>query len=108
MHFRKDIQHQLYSDADDRSIFTALRGHYRDIMERLEQGRVAAQQLGRIFMNAACDDLAPRIAGELVLPLLQKRWDEAARQFAEEKARQAQEEIIALMEVRWNISSLRM
>ena len=98
--FRKDVHHQLYTEADDINIFGALREHYRDIMVRLEEGRVAAQHLERAFLNAACDDLELRVAGELVLPLLQERLDEAARQFAEDKARQAQEEIIALMEVR--------
>lgn len=52
-------------------------------------------------MNVACDDPGAAIGSQLVLPLLQDRLDGAALEYKAERAKMAEEEIIA-MEVRWN------
>jgi hypothetical protein len=67
----------------------------------LQESYVVAQHLERGLIKTACTDFGARVATELVLPLLQERLEEAARQYIEDKAMQAQEEIIALIEVRY-------
>jgi hypothetical protein len=81
--------------------YTALQLRCKAADEYLQESCVVAQHLERALINTACTDMSPRVATELVLPLLQERLEEAARQYSEDKARQAQEEIMALIEVRY-------
>ena len=57
------------------------------------------QHLELFLVNVACDDPGAAIGSQLVLPLLQERLDAAALEFKAERAKMAEEEIIA-MEVR--------
>lgn len=59
------------------------------------------QHLELFLVNVACDDPGAAIGSQLVLPLLQDRLDGAALEYKAERAKMAEEEIIA-MEVRWN------
>lgn len=54
-------------------------------------------------MNVACDDPGAAIGSQLVLPLLQERLDAAALEYKAERAKMAEDEIIA-MEVRSTLS----
>ena len=99
LHYAEEMQKKLQTDADDKRLFEALKISLKRTQERLEEGRVAVQYLELSLTNAACENPGTSIAEKLVLPLLQERLEEGAWQFAEEKARQAQEEIMALLEV---------
>ena len=100
VHYAEDIQKHLHTDEDDKRLFEGLKINLKKIQEHLELGQVAARHLEVSLINTACDYPGASIAEKLVLPLLQERLEEGARQLAEEKARQAQEEIMALLEVR--------
>lgn len=51
------------------------------------------------LLNASCDDPGAVIGLQLALPIIQERLDARALQFAEERAKMAEEEVIR-MEVR--------
>jgi hypothetical protein len=99
--FDKSIHHQLHTAQGKVELYEALQLRCRLFNKYLEESYVVAQHLERALINTACIDLGARVATELVLPLLQERLEEAARQYIEDKARQAQEEIIVLFEVRY-------
>ncbi|WIA33521.1 hypothetical protein OEZ86_006646 [Tetradesmus obliquus] len=95
-HFHKDVRKQLYSDVDDRAFFDRIKTALKAIEGRLEEGRVALQHLELMLTNVACDDPGAAIGSQLVLPLLQERLDAAALAFKAERAKMAEEEIIAM------------
>ena len=99
VHYAEEMQMKLETVEGDKRLFEALKISLARIQERLEEGRVAAQLLEVSLINAACDDPSASIAEKLVLPLIQESLEQGAWQFAEEKAKQAQEEIMALLEV---------
>lgn len=67
----QDVRRQLYSDKDDREIFSTIQDQLRRIDKRLEDGRAALQHLEMALINVACDDPGAAIGAQLVLPLLQ-------------------------------------
>ena len=93
------MRRQLYSDKDDREIFTTIQDQLRRIDKQLEDGRAALQHLEMALINVACDDPGAAIGGHLILPLLQERLDGKALDFADRRAVEAEEDIIR-MEVR--------
>lgn len=98
-HFHKDVRKQLYSEDDDRNFFNRIKDALKSTEARLEEGRVALQHLEMFLLNVACDDPGAAIGAQLVLPMLQDRLDGAALTFKAERAKMAEDEIIA-MEVR--------
>jgi hypothetical protein len=107
-HFHKDVRKQLYSGDDDVSFFNRIKDALKSTEARLEEGRVALQHLEMFLLNVACDDPGAAIGTQLVLPMLQERLDAAALAFKAERAKMAEDEIIA-MEVRtcrWIVVSL--
>jgi len=98
-HFHKDVRKQLYSEDDDRSFFNRIKDALKSTEACLEEGRVALQHLEMFLLNVACDDPGAAIGTQLVLPMLQERLDAAALAFKAERAKMAEDEIIA-MEVR--------
>lgn len=54
------------------------------------------QHLELFLVNVACDDPGAAIGSQLVLPLLQERLDAAALEYKAERAKMAEEEIIAM------------
>ena len=93
------MRKQLYTDTDDRNFFNRIKDELKEVEGRMENGRVAVQHMELFLINVACDDPGAAIGAQLVLPQLQERLDEAALQFAAERAKLAEDEIIA-MEVR--------
>ena len=67
------MRRQLYTDKDDREIFSTIQDQLRRIDKRLEDGRAALQPLEMSLINVACDDPGAAIGAQLVLPLLQVR-----------------------------------
>ena len=67
----QDVRRQLYSDKDDREIFSTIQDQLRRIDKLLEDGRAALQHLEMALINVACDDPGAAIGAQLVLPLLQ-------------------------------------
>lgn len=98
-HFLKDVRKQLYTDNDDRNFFNRIKDELKTVEQRLEDGKAALQHLEMFLINVACDDPGAAIGSQLALPILQERLDVKAMEFAAEKAREAEIEIIA-MEVR--------
>lgn len=95
-HFHKDVRKQLYSEDDDRSFFNRIKDALKSTEARLEEGRVALQHLEMFLLNVACDDPGAAIGTQLVLPMLQERLDAAALAFKAERAKMAEDEIIAM------------
>ena len=102
----QDVRRQLYSDKDDREIFTTIQDQLRRIDKQLEDGRAALQHLEMALINVACDDPGAAIGGHLILPLLQERLDGKALDFADRRAVEAEEDIIR-MEVTLHNGALR-
>jgi hypothetical protein len=98
-HFHKDVRKQLYHEGDDRNFFNRIKDGLKSVEAQLEEGRVAVQHLELFLLNVACDDPGTVIGSQLLLPLLQDRLDGAALAFKAERAKMAEDEIIA-MEVR--------
>lgn len=98
-HFHKDVRKQLYGDSDDKALFEHLKSEVKIVDKRIEESRVALQHLEMHLLNASCDDPGANIGLQLALPILQDRLDARALQFAEERAKMAEDEIIR-MEVR--------
>lgn len=98
-HFQKDVRKQLYSSEDDVSFFNRIKDALKSTEARLEEGRVVLQHLEMFLLNVACDDPGAATGTQLVLPMLQERLDGAALAFKAERAKMAEDEIIA-MEVR--------
>lgn len=65
------MRRQLYTDKDDREIFSTIQDQLRRIEKRMEDGRAALQHLEMALINVACDDPGAAIGAQLVLPLLQ-------------------------------------
>lgn len=95
-HFQKDVRKQLYSEDDDRQLFNRIKDALKQTDARLEEGRVALQHLEMFLLNVACDDPGAAIGTQLVLPMLQERLDGAALAFKAERAKMAEDEIIAM------------
>ena len=92
----QDVRRQLYSDKDDREIFTTIQDQLRRIDKQLEDGRAALQHLEMALINVACDDPGAAIGAHLILPLLQERLDSKALDFADRRAVEAEEDIIRM------------
>eukprot|EP00775_Hariotina_reticulata_P013475 gene13475-13601_t len=99
-HFHKDVRKQLYVESDDRSFFNRIKDGLKSVEAQLEEGRVAVQHLELFLLNVACDDPGTVIGSQLLLPLLQDRLDCAALAFKAERAKMAEDEIIAMEEER--------
>jgi hypothetical protein len=78
------------------------------IEKRQEEAKVVLQHLEMHLMHMACDDPGSLIGLQLALPILQERLDAKALEYAGEKAKMAESEII-MMEVSlcggWNYDS---
>lgn len=92
----QEVRRQLYSDKDDRAIFSTIQGQLRNVEKRLEEGRAALQHLEMGLINVACDDPGAAIGAHLALPLLQERLDAQALLFADKRAVEAEEDIIRM------------
>ncbi len=79
--------------------FVPLQTEIKAIEKRMEETRVVVQHLEMQLLNAACDDPGIIIGAQLILPILQERLDQRGKQWAAERARMAESEIIR-MEVR--------
>lgn len=95
----QDVRRQLYGDEDDRKFFAWVQGQVKQIEKRLEEGRAVLLHLENYLINVACDDPGMAIGMQLALPILQERLDAKALEYADQKAREAQDAIFK-MEVR--------
>ncbi|GFR52505.1 hypothetical protein Agub_g15080 [Astrephomene gubernaculifera] len=95
-HFNKDVRKQLYGDADDRAFFDNLKTALKAIERRLEDSSVALQHLEMQLINVACDDPGAIIGAQLALPLLQERLDQRGLQYAAERAKLAEDEVLRM------------
>ncbi|GIL82776.1 hypothetical protein Vretimale_8343 [Volvox reticuliferus] len=95
-HFFKDVRKQLYGDADDRTFFDNLKTALKTIERRLEDSSVALQHLEMQLINVACDDPGAIIGTQLALPLLQERLDQRGLEYAAQRAKLAEDEVLRM------------
>ncbi|GLC41576.1 hypothetical protein PLESTM_001216400 [Pleodorina starrii] len=95
-HFSKDVRKQLYGDADDRTFFDNLKTALKAIERRLEDSSVALQHLEMQLINVACDDPGVIIGTQLALPLLQDRLDQRGLEYAAQRAKLAEDEVLRM------------
>ncbi|KXZ54862.1 hypothetical protein GPECTOR_4g934 [Gonium pectorale] len=95
-HFIKDVRKQLYGDADDRLFFDNIKTALKAIERRLEDSSVALQHLEMQLINVACDDPGALIGTQLALPLLQERLDARGLEYAAQRAKLAEDEVLKM------------
>ncbi|GLI67376.1 hypothetical protein VaNZ11_011557 [Volvox africanus] len=95
-HFCKDVRKQLYGDADDRTFFDNLKTALKTIERRMEDSSVALQHLEMQLINVACDDPGAIIGTQLALPLLQERLDQRGLEYAAQRAKLAEDEVLRM------------
>ncbi|GAX74273.1 hypothetical protein CEUSTIGMA_g1722.t1 [Chlamydomonas eustigma] len=95
-HFHKDVRKQLYGETEDKQFFDSLKQEVKVIEKRLEESRVALQHLEMNLMNTGCDDPGALIGLQLALPILQDKLDARALEYAAERAKMAEHEIIQM------------
>ncbi len=88
------VRHQLYTEEDDRNIYTAVQEQLKAINKRLQGGRVALQHLEMFLVNVACNDPGGVISAHRVLPLLRERLHGRAWEFAAERIREAEQAVL--------------
>ncbi len=69
----------------------------------MEEARVVVQHLEMQLLNVACDDPGILVGVQLVLPVMQERLDASGRQFAAERAKLAESEIIRMEVSAWGL-----
>lgn len=66
------------------------------VEKRLEDGRVVLQHLEMHLINVACDDPGALIGAQLALPILQDALDARSLEYAAERAKAAEDEVLRM------------
>jgi hypothetical protein len=76
--------------------FDWIQRELKAVEKRLEDGRAALQHLEMFLISVACDDPGAAIGAQLALPLLQERLDARARDFASQRAKEAELDVLKM------------
>jgi hypothetical protein len=97
-HFITDVRKQLYTTADDISLFTDIRGELAAAVAAKADGAAALAHLEASLMHLACDDPGARIGAALALPAIQARLVAAAAARATRLAADSEAAVLAMEE----------
>jgi hypothetical protein len=95
-HFHKEIRRQLYTEKDDRQFFDRIKTVLLDLEKRIDAGCAALSHMETIIVNLACDDPGAVIGSNLLLPRHQRNIDLGAQKHMQQKAKEAEDEILRL------------
>ena len=85
-HALQNVWPWLYSDVEDRRLFTALQSQLRFITKFIDNGSAAMYRLESELLAAACTDPSSHMENQLVLPLLRDRINAAADDLSKAQA----------------------
>jgi hypothetical protein len=76
--FQSNFQGNLYSNAQDKQLFSSLISSLKRNQQQLQRGRVVLQHLQRLLLAVASDDVGWTVMQQLLLPVIRQRIDAAA------------------------------
>jgi hypothetical protein len=68
----------LYTDEQDKQLFSSLISSLKRSQQQLQQGRVVLQHLQRLLLAVSSDDVGWTVVQQLLLPVIRQRIDAAA------------------------------
>ena len=104
----QDVRRQFYGDEEDRLFLAAISSEIKAIDKIIDDGRAVLQLLEMHLVNVACNDPGAVIGNQLILPMLQERLDDEARQAAERQAAQAELNLMQMEVLSTNPSPISM
>lgn len=104
----QDVRRQFYGDEEDRLFLAAISSEIKAIDKIIDDGRAVLQLLEMHLVNVACNDPGAVIGNQLILPMLQERLDDEARQAAERQAAQAELNLMQMEVLSTNPSPVSM
>ena len=99
MDFEAKWRPHILTAHKERELCLSLDDQLEELEGILLEGQVAARVLEFFALHVACDDLGNQVES-LMLPLIRERLVAGARQYAADQAERAQQEILAMEEVR--------